>query len=667
MVLHTNFLSALLCASSYFFAMATGTEDTAFDGVHVKVFDNGEWTGGTEIFLNSIECEIEPEEGHLGELVVRKFRPSSVDASHGYSVHTKYGQNILSCEDITELSAEEQGEDFDPDVPVHIHVVPDHRMFVWPSYPVGNRFKLRHIIGGDNETPVEIEPIHMHEDGTRIFELHNYLSEEDCDTIINLALNITDEENKLKRSSTGKTPGLNKRRTSDTAFDTSSPTAMKLKERAFEVLGFPYFDDRMNDGVQILRYNQTQAYITHMDYFTSLSSKEQRNHNYEARDLTGSNRFATVFFYLSDVEDGGETVFPYADGRPAPEEAYNKNADLIAMPAFPTKEDLDEEAYTDQYIEDNGYAEAFPKDSWERDMVRVCQSPRTLAFKPKKAHAVLFYSQTPDGAMDPTGLHGGCPVISGQKWAANLWVWNRPRNGNWLLNRETGEHVLKPLNQSRSIGVYLADDFPKAKIFYNMHAVIDYTDDDEEGENVFFTDVTAGTGQNIESWIGHRFSLHVGKDDELVWSAYVEMDDEIIVHTVSIKDLEPRHQELVRQIEAEDLDAAENGDEEILGPLERFIDFQVLPTVDCTFSGCALYYEDTFFSDLVPGEGYGVQTYVGHKWNIYANGDLVWHGEADPAYTDKETIYITPYMQAKVRAAAEEYSMYEETEVFTEL
>jgi hypothetical protein len=26
-------------------------------------------------------------------------------------------------------------------------------------------------------------------------------------------------------------------------------------------------------------------------------------------------------------------------------------------------------------------------------------------------------------------MHGGCPVLSGQKWAANLWVWNTPRLG----------------------------------------------------------------------------------------------------------------------------------------------------------------------------------------------------------------------------------------------
>ena len=41
---------------------------------------------------------------------------------------------------------------------------------------------------------------------------------------------------------------------------------------------------------------------------------------------------------------------------------------------------------------------------------------------------VLFYGQKPDGRLEEASLHGGCPVTgeSAVKWAANLWVWNRP-------------------------------------------------------------------------------------------------------------------------------------------------------------------------------------------------------------------------------------------------
>lgn len=29
--------------------------------------------------------------------------------------------------------------------------------------------------------------------------------------------------------------------------------------------------------------------------------------------------------------------------------------------------------------------------------------------------------------MSARRLHGGCPPLEGEKWSANVWVWNRPR------------------------------------------------------------------------------------------------------------------------------------------------------------------------------------------------------------------------------------------------
>jgi hypothetical protein len=57
--------------------------------------------------------------------------------------------------------------------------------------------------------------------------------------------------------------------------------------------------------------------------------------------------------------------------------------------------------------------------SWEENMVVRCRS--RLSIRPHSSRAVLFYSQNPDGTPDQKSLHGGCPVISGQKWAASEW------------------------------------------------------------------------------------------------------------------------------------------------------------------------------------------------------------------------------------------------------
>ena len=60
-------------------------------------------------------------------------------------------------------------------------------------------------------------------------------------------------------------------------------------------------------------------------------------------------------------------------------------------------------------------------------MVADCRS--RLSVRPHSSRAVLFYSQHPNGEEDSSSLHGGCPVLHGEKWAANLWVWNGIRSG----------------------------------------------------------------------------------------------------------------------------------------------------------------------------------------------------------------------------------------------
>lgn len=80
--------------------------------------------------------------------------------------------------------------------------------------------------------------------------------------------------------------------------------------------------------------------------------------------------------------------------------------------------------------------------------IQVAKCRTRLAVHPRAGHSVLFYSQLPNGQMDRTSLHGGCPVLEGTKYAgtlhdlvkvletlrltfvvANLWVWSTPRDG----------------------------------------------------------------------------------------------------------------------------------------------------------------------------------------------------------------------------------------------
>ena len=281
-------------------------------------------------------------------------------------------------------------------------------------------------------------------------------------------------------------------------------------------------------------------------------------------------------------------------------------------------------------------------------MVRVCQSKHSLSVKPKKAHAILFYSQNPDQTADPMSLHGGCPVLKGQKWAANLWVWNRPRNGNWLHDFTKGKYVLKPENQNRSIGIDIGADIPQGKLFFNMIPIEDDASEADESKTKFFTNVAAGYSQVLNTYVGHRFSLHVGPNDKKVWSARVPLDPETQFFSVSLADLDPKDRALAASGQGEESEA------EVLAATNsaaRQIEFVLTADVKCGSSGCSLFYGSNFFAELVPAESYGLNTFTGHKWDVYVDGVLVWHGQADPSRTTKDTIFITGYMHDKARKA----------------
>jgi len=214
----------------------------------------------------------------------------------------------------------------------------------------------------------------------------NFMSKEEMQAILD------HNEKLVKPSEVGFSGWRDSTRTSWTAWDFHSWAAKKIQRRSFALLGLD-FDGELADATQVLRYNISEWYKPHTDWF---GADAYAGHNPQVNN--GTNRFATVFLYLTDVEEGGHTVFPLSTTH------ENYNGEQLVAPGTDN---------TPGYIA-------------QKDAEWVCNTSSTaLRSEPKAGNAVLFYSQGPSGELDKYSLHGGCPVIKGLKWSANVWIWNR--------------------------------------------------------------------------------------------------------------------------------------------------------------------------------------------------------------------------------------------------
>ncbi|XP_051128048.1 probable prolyl 4-hydroxylase 4 [Andrographis paniculata] len=199
----------------------------------------------------------------------------------------------------------------------------------------------------------------------RAFVYEGFLTDEECNHLVSLA------KSELKRSAvadseTGKST-LSEVRTSSGMFITKGkdPIVDGIEEK---IATWTFLPKENGEDIQVLRYEPGQKYDPHYDYFTD-----------KVNIARGGHRIATVLMYLTDVEKGGETVFPAAG------ESSRRRS-----------------VATDSEFSDCGR-----------------QGP---AVKPRKGDALLFFSLHPDAVPDPKSLHAGCPVDAGEKWSATKWI-----------------------------------------------------------------------------------------------------------------------------------------------------------------------------------------------------------------------------------------------------
>ena len=455
--------------------------------------------------------------------------------------------------------------------PLHIWIVPKNALFVWPTHQVGHRQRPLGVVSANSSKPIELETL---SESPRVFFIRNFLSDEEIEALIAFA------KDKLKRSHVGiGNEVFSDDRTSKTAWDTSSPNSMKIQHRAFDLVRIPYAQNQA-DAVQIIRYFEGQTYVGHTDYFDS---------GYENKDPStddGTNRFITVFAYLSDVEEGGMTVFPKSRSHPphmtaktfaASVEKNKTNARRREQAAknkmmsvevddqgntapLENKEIGEEEeekakcvgwvqtkdcdpngerdpskdlSCTDRINNGNpGYCNCGNGRSVMRvtcehsafvcknacagrssdgtsqtgstfdTFAKECDSGDGLVVAPKRGDALLFYSQTPLGKLDPQSYHGGCPVIKGEKWATNVWIWNRKRPVFGADKKQTGDDELK---NDLKVVFFNSQTFA-VQVYWESFA----------GPLQYFDEIAPGHSYSVDTYTGHVWVIKKkGEDVEI--------------------------------------------------------------------------------------------------------------------------------------------------------
>ncbi|CAN6343132.1 unnamed protein product [Urochloa humidicola] len=183
----------------------------------------------------------------------------------------------------------------------------------------------------------------------RVSLFHNFLSKEECDYLISKA------KPHLMRSKvvdlvTGQNVKSSARTSSGMFFSRGQDEVISRIEKRIAYYTSVHIEN--GEGLQVLHYGIGQKCDPHFDSTETGCIASN-----------GGPRQATLLMYLSDVEEGGETVFP---------SATTAKRSLLSL----------------------------------FSCTRNAKKDVGISVKPKIGDALLFWSMKPDGSIDPKSLHG---------------------------------------------------------------------------------------------------------------------------------------------------------------------------------------------------------------------------------------------------------------------
>ncbi|XP_073296151.1 probable prolyl 4-hydroxylase 7 isoform X1 [Primulina huaijiensis] len=226
----------------------------------------------------------------------------------------------------------------------------------------GSKESVLKLVTGASSSPLDPTRVTQISWSPRAFVYRGFLTDKECDHLILLAKDKL-EKSMVADNDSGKSIE-SEVRTSSGMFISKKQDDIVAGIEA-KLAAWTFLPPENGEAIQILHYEHRQKYEPHFDYFHDKANQE-----------LGGHRVATVLMYLSNVEKGGETVFPNSEAK-------------------------------DRQIKGDDWSDC---------------AKEGYAVKPRKGDALLFFSLHPDANTDPSSLHGSCPVIEGEKWSATKWI-----------------------------------------------------------------------------------------------------------------------------------------------------------------------------------------------------------------------------------------------------
>jgi len=239
----------------------------------------------------------------------------------------------------------------------------------------------------------------------RAYVWHHMLTKKQCDKIIKIATPRL-AKSKVVDSGTGKEAD-DPIRTSYGATVTGRDDEALLKEIDDKIAQLAMLPPENSEQLQVLRYENGQKYDAHWDQFDNPVVHKEFFAN-------GGQRVATALLYLSDVQEGGETVFPKSN----------------------------------KYIH--------PPGQEARRRLSPCGT-QGIAVKPSAGDVLFFWGVLPDGTTDKHAMHAGCPVLRGTKFTATMWIHAKEYNQGALQNPQLKPGECRDLNEQCKLWAELGE------------------------------------------------------------------------------------------------------------------------------------------------------------------------------------------------------------------